>query len=198
MRQLVIAVDCDDVLVPTTPFFVKSYNERYGTNVSLEQSHTEGDDIWGVSHDAMLDRFAEMMKTEAYKQLGPSDDEIRILKELAEHHTLYLVTARKEEERTFTREMLDRVLPDVFTSMEFVGWTGSKGEVCKRLGVDVLIDDNARHLHDAIKEGLPKSGALLFADYPWNLPDQKHDDLTHCLTWQDVKLAVDSIAKVSV
>ena len=39
MRQLVIAVDCDDVLVPSTQKIVALYNQQYDTNVQLDGAH---------------------------------------------------------------------------------------------------------------------------------------------------------------
>lgn len=196
IKSLIIAVDCDDVLVPTTPFFVDAYNKLYGTNVPLDQAHISSDEFWQADEALIGERLAELTLTQDYKELGPSPVEVSVLKELARHHELHLVTARKEVERAFTQSMLDRDLSGVFTSMEFVGWGGSKGEVCKRLGADVLIDDNARHLHDAIAEGLPKNGAILFGNYPWNSNDSKHDDLTHCHNWPEVANVVQSLAQL--
>lgn len=195
MRRLVIAVDCDDVLVPTTPFFVSHYNQRYGTNVQLADSHTESDDIWGVSHAQMLERFAEVMQTDEYRKLGPSAEEAAILRELAQDHELHLVTARKEEERAFTKQLLDTQLPGVFTSMEFVGWRGSKGVICQSVNADVLVDDNARHLRDALECGLPAGGALLFGNYAWNKTAGESEDLFVCTDWRAVKDRIDEIAQ---
>ncbi len=194
MKRLVIAVDCDDVLVPTTPFFVEAYNKRYGTSVRLEHAHIADDNIWGVTHAVMLERFNEMVQTDTYRALGPSDIEVEVLKRLAKNHELHVVTARKEEEREFTQAMLDLKLPGVFKSLDLVGWTGSKGEVCRRIGADVLIDDSARHLHDAIELGLPKGGAILFGEYPWNAADSMHEDLFVCKSWPEVQQMIEDLA----
>jgi len=35
-RRLIIAVDCDDVLVPTARHIIDDYNERFGTQVGFE------------------------------------------------------------------------------------------------------------------------------------------------------------------
>jgi len=191
-RRLVIAVDCDDVLVRTTPFLVDAYNQRYGTNATLAQSHDPSYEIWQADEDLQVERWSVLGETEGYRDLGPDATEALILHDLAKNHDLHLVTARNEHEREFTLEMLNRELDGVFKSMEFVGWYGSKGEVCKRLGADVLIDDNARHLYGAIESGLPKNGAFLFGDYPWNTSDS---GLKRCLDWPAVKLAVDNIAE---
>lgn len=194
MKRLVIAVDCDDVLVRTTPFLVDAYNKRFGTSATIEQAHDPAFEIWNANEATQVERWVQLTETEGYKDLGPDPEEAIILRELAKHHELHLVTARKEVERAFTQEMLDRELEGVFTSMEFVGWDGSKGEVCKRIHADVLVDDNARHLHNAIEQGLPKNGAVLFGDYPWNKADSTHQDITYCLDWVSVQKVIEGLA----
>lgn len=195
MRRLVIAVDCDDVLVQTTPFFVNAYNARYDTDVQLSQAHVESHEIWNADRQLLEQRLAELMDTDDYRLLSPTKEAVDVLKELAKDHELHVVTARREHEREFTQQMLDRELAGVFTSMEFVGFTGSKGEVCKRIGAEVLIDDNARHLHDAVKNGLSLDGAILFGDYAWSIVDEASADLRRMPDWNQIKLAVDEIAK---
>jgi uncharacterized HAD superfamily protein len=195
VRRLVIAVDCDNVLVPTMPFFIDTYNQKYGTSITLDQVHDLDESIWQADDKTRIERLSSLTLTDEYHKLGPSKEEVDVLRELAKQHELHLVTSRKEHEREFTQEMLDRELSGVFTSMEFVGWEGSKGEVCKRVGADVLIDDNIYHLQDAIEQGLPASGAILFGDYPWNAGDGTHDNLTRCADWSQVKATVEVIAK---
>lgn len=195
-KQLVIAVDCDDVLVATTPFLVDAYNAMYGTSVALKDSHNTDDyKIWGANRELQVQRLDELMMTDEYSALGPVEDEVDILNRLSDYHALHLVTARKPEEHELTQAMVDRDLPDVFESLDFVGWTGSKGEVCKRIGADVLIDDSVRHLHDALQWGLPKGHAILFGDYPWNDVDPATlKGIRRCLNWQEVEQVVSEIA----
>lgn len=193
-KRLIIAVDCDDVLVLTTPFLVDAYNKTYGTHATLAEAPDASAAAWMDEPDVVIKQWAALCETYDYKLLGPDPEEAIILRELAKHHELHLITARKPEERTFTQQMLERELKGVFTSMEFVGLTGSKGEVCKRIHADVLIDDNASHLHDAIENGMAKSGAILFGDYPWNEADNSHENLTHCYDWNAVKKVIDELA----
>lgn len=194
-KRLVIAVDCDDVLVRTTPFFIDAYNAAYGTSVNLTHAHDLHHSVWGGdAAEDVLEKLNKLIETESYKNLGPSLHEIESLRRLSKRHSLHLVTARKPEEREGTQAMLDRDLPGVFVSLDFVGWGGSKGEVCKRIGADILIDDSARHLHDAVEKGLPAGGAILFGEYPWNHDDKAHEDLRHCADWYEVERVVGEIA----
>lgn len=197
MRRLVIAVDCDDVLVSTTPFFIDSYNQKYGTKVTLADAHSLTDEVWGgdVDVETILARLNAFMDTEPYRELGTSLEEAEILRELHRYHDLHVVTARKEEERAVTAAMIERDVPGVFTSIDLVGWEGSKGVVCKRIKADVLIDDSARHLIDALEHGLPAGGAILFGAYPWNESDRNREGITYCEDWAAVKIAIERIAE---
>ena len=190
MKRLVIAVDCDDVLIPSQAFLVNTYNQLYGANVELGQEFED----WGEDYDEVMRRCGEIAQSDAFKKLSPSPEGVSVLERLAQHHELHLVTARKAEERAFTEAAIERVLPGVFASMEFIGWTASKGEVCQRIGADVLIDDNAHHLHGALEKGLPAGGALLFGNYPWNKANHDDKSLRLCVSWDAVEAVVASIS----
>ena len=193
MRKLVIAVDCDDVLVATLPYFVAEYNRQFGTTVDLRNAHERGAH-WGADDQTVLERFTSFLELDSYKALSPSDEERAALIELAKHHELHVITARRPEERSFTQYMLDRDFPGVFSSLELVGFTGSKGEVCRRLNATVVIDDNERHLNDAVKHGVPEEGALLFGEYPWNTPAAR--GRVRCKDWPSVVREVTRLATV--
>lgn len=190
--KLVIAVDCDDVLVSTSPFFVDLYNKTYGTNGTLEHAHFASPDVWKADEQTILDRWYAMTEHEDYKKLAPTAQEVAVLRRLAEVHDLHLVTARKEVERDFTEYMLDQHLKGVFQSMTFVGWTGSKGDICNNLQADVLIDDSFRHLASAHDCGV--SNLLWFGDYPWQTDVPGDVPVVRCAGWQEVEKEIGQIA----
>ena len=195
MQRLVIAIDCDDVLMATTPYFVKAYNAKYGTNVSIETSHIDGEEVWGVDRNTVFQRFDDLTKTEEYFNISPTSEEVSVLTELAGQHSLHVVTARKPEELELTQTIINRDLPDVFASFDFVGWKGSKGAVCERIQADVLVDDSVHNLVDAAEHGMPVEGLLLFGDYFWNqdIPESLAG-IKRCATWNEVRTAINAIA----
>ena len=192
MKRLVIAVDCDDVLVSTAPYFVDTYNNTYGTSGTLEYAHSPDPSVWGASEEVIIERWYGMTRTDGYKGLSPDPYEVKVLRNLAKIHELHLVTARREEEREFTQTMLDKHLDGVFTSMKFVGWEGSKGDICRALRADVLIDDNFRHLVSARDCGV--SGLLWFGDYPWQTEDLSDMPIVRCRDWREVEAEIERIA----
>lgn len=191
-KKLIIAIDCDDVLVHTTPFFLNAYNQKYGTYVTLADTQDEHLPSWQAPPTVVNERWVALMDNDDYRALCPGPDEVRILRQLAQRHELHLITARREEERAFTQAMLDRELAGVFTSMEFVGWGGSKGQICARIKADVLIDDNISHLRDAVACGMPPASVILFGDYPWNAGD---DAFVRCLDWPSVIERIEALAQ---
>lgn len=194
MKRLVIAIDCDDVLVLTTPYFVAAYNKTYGTNGTLLDAPDVYSPVWNADPDTIVQRWADLMETAEYKMLEPDDQEVSILRRLAKDHELHLVTARQEAERSFTVEMLDRKLSGIFTSLEFVGWGGSKGEVCRRIGADLLIDDSYRNLQDAMRHGMPSAGTVLFGTLPATLAYKDKADSVYCRDWGEVDAYIASLA----
>lgn len=195
-RRLVIAIDCDDVLLETTPFLVDAYNQKFGTNVTLEHAHASNNPEWGTDDSALiLARLTDLQKTDEYCAVMPHPDAILAVRELAKDHELHLITARDPSIENLTRSMLDTYLSGCFTSMEHVGKDRSKGEVCRQIHADVLIDDNIRHLVSALEMGMSAGGALHFGDYVWNSVDTVPTGVVRCGTWRDVQNRIVEIAR---
>ena len=193
--RLIIAIDCDDVLIATTEYIVEVYNRQYGTSVTLERSHDPKNEQWGIDDgDVLLRRFSEIQSSEEYAKLVPIQEALRAVKHLSKNHELHLVTARDGSIELITEAMLDEYLPGCFTSMEHVGRERSKGEVCKQLRADMLIDDNLRNLQSALEHGLIPSGAVHFGDYPWNRTKVLPDGIVACKDWVEIIEKVESLA----
>lgn len=181
MRRLIIAVDCDDVLVASTELIVTQYNKQYGTAISLDSAHDHGVELWNADDKkTVIDRITAIQIAHKPTPLKAAVD---ILRSLARQHELHMITARPIEAELVTLELIKDEFDGVFTSIEHVGHEGSKGEVCGRIQADVLIDDNLRHLEDALGYGVSK--VLWFGDYPW----QKQDlpaGVERCRDWVQV------------
>lgn len=167
MQKLVIAIDCDDVLVPSTETIVDLYNKRFGTNVTYARAHQSGNEEWGASRDETERRIHEVQLSDEYAEIIPFPEAVSSVRQLAEAgHELHMVTARDSKLLRVTETMLEKYFDDgVLTTLEHVGFGGTKGDICKKLGADVLIDDNLKHLEYAAGCGV---GLLLwFGRYPW-------------------------------
>jgi 5'(3')-deoxyribonucleotidase len=194
MRQLVIAIDCDDVLLPSTRTIVDLYNQRHNTNVTYARAHTSGNEEWAALREEVRDRIHAVQLSEEYANIQPFPEAVVAVRQLAaDGHRLHMVTARDSKLLQATEAMLKEYFDEgVFTTLEHVGLDGTKGDVCQRLQADVLIDDSLKHLANAAEYGI--DGLLWFGDYPWQGGDQAFGGAVHCVSWADVEREIERIA----
>lgn len=194
MQRLVIAIDFDDVLVPTAEAVIKNYNDRFGNAPTLDQYYAREASIWGAqSLDEAIARVNDFLTTEEYAAIPPFEAGVRAVRLLAQSHELHVVTGRADFLKDATRRVAETYFPNCFTSIEFTNFTVSstsglktrtKGEVCRELNANVLIDDHITHLTSILEAGVER--AILFGNYAWNEHDSTNDTVVRCATWEDV------------
>ena len=57
MKRLVIAIDCDDVLIDSTKYVISQYNQYYNTAVKLEGAFSINDRDFGATRTQVLELF---------------------------------------------------------------------------------------------------------------------------------------------
>lgn len=177
MKQLVIAVDCDDVIVETMPVIVRHYNETYVTNLTLADVYSKNLTAWGVDNeDEAIRRVNDFMEKHA-ESLKPLQHAVDTLVELSQRHEMHLITGRADFLQQATEQWVERHLPGLFTSIEFTNYvvisdqvhtSRTKLEVCQQIKADILIDDHIHHASQVAAGGIT---VLLFGAYPWNTSD---------------------------
>lgn len=194
MKRLVIAVDCDDVLINTTEYIMRQYDKRYGIKVDLENAYTLSHPQFdGEELDTIYERFNEIFRAEEFQTLKPRADAVEVVQRLGCQHELHLVTARLAAVELITLTMINEYFPGCFTEINHISERGSKGEVCRVLKADVIIDDNAKHLEDAKSCGVKQR--IWFGSYPWQKPDAGSQDFTaRCADWYEVEQQVNYFA----
>lgn len=197
-RRLIIAVDCDDVLVPTAPWIINAYNEKYTTTLGLEDFYGHDPAPWGVEdmRDAS-DRVGEFLQSDEHAKIIPDDNTIEIVRDLANRHELHLVTGRSEILKRLTSKMISNYFLGCFKSIELTNFYDeahrrSKGDVCRELGADVLIDDHIEHVHSVLEVGMKE--VIVFGDYPWNQSLWLPAGANRCANWDEVRDEIKRIA----
>lgn len=197
MRKLVIAIDCDDVLVPTAPWIIDRYNKIYDTNVHVADFYSKDITIWKTAtYDEAARRVGALLREEDYSVIEPFSDAIEILQRLSEVHELHMVTGRAKYLESITLSMLEKAFPGCFQTVQHIGYfegaKKNKGDVCQELHADILIDDHITHLQDVLAAGLKK--VILFGDYPWNQTEKSQKNITRCVDWRSVEKEISKIA----
>lgn len=192
MKKLVIAVDCDDVLVPSTKKIVDMYNQKFGTQVTYERAHSSNNPEWQTDKDTAESRIHDIQLTKEYASTAPFDDAVEACKKLSRHHELRMLTARPEKILHITSQMVDEHFSWVFDQLEHIGMGAGKGEYCQSMKADVIIDDNLKHLVSAKDCGVPH--LIMFGDYPWSEKDNIPDYVVQCENWAEVEKEIERIA----
>ena len=192
-KSLVWASDCDDVLLPPAELTIALYNEAYGTELTLSAMYDETN-TWGApTNEEGIRRVGQLLRSDAIAALQPSTATIEALTQLASLDELHMVTGRPSFMEPITRHMVDMYLPGVFKSIEHTNFyvedgtrdkTRTKGEVCSKLGADILIDDHVVHAKSVLDSGLKE--VIVWGDYPWNHNVNLEPGMVRCVTWDEV------------
>jgi len=194
-ERLTVAIDCDDVLIPTAPAIVDNYNTRFGTKLDLSDLYKPASlERWGTDdHDEAIERVNEFLRSEDHARIAPYVDAVTAIRGLAEVHDLHIITGRASFLEAVTLHMAETYFPGCFKSIEHTNYiTAStdtalkrtKGEVAAALGADLLVDDHIAHGSNVMEAGV--GGVLVFGDYPWNRQDMLPPGMVRCENWDIV------------
>lgn len=189
MKRPSVAIDCDDVLVPTASFILNYYNNTYHTKLVLKDLYSNDPTVWDTpDNETAVQRVESHLMSEEYQHVEPFVAAIEVVGQLREQYDLHIITGRPDFLADATKTLLDQYFPDIFSSVEFTNFfdglkSRPKSEVCQALGASFLIDD---HLHHAL--GVAECGidVLLFGDYPWNQADHLPNNVRRVRDWHEV------------
>ncbi|MDB5183806.1 MAG: uncharacterized protein JWO07_487 [Candidatus Saccharibacteria bacterium] len=194
MTKQLIAIDIDDVIADSTESIRQLVNSRFGVDLTEAHYSVRGQysgyytRIW--QEHGLSDRFSysdledEMVIDQSHVPILEGAREA-IYKLSTDYH-IVLITSRdpnweKATRRWFKEHFGIDDLNIYFTGNYHTGVKKDKGELCRELGVSLLIDDNPDHCLSALKHGVR---AILFGDYGWHVDVPQ--DLVRCRNWSMV------------
>lgn len=190
MKRLVLAFDCDDVLVHTSSVIVARYNRLYRTSFGLDAFYRKGDTWQASSHEEAIQRIDGILREGTINEIGPDEETIRAINLLANVHELHLVTGRQDYMEPATMKLLDMHFPGCFSTVEHTNYVTvpdsnyiqrTKGDVCRQIGANVLVDDHVVHGESVLAAGINE--VIVFGDYPWNRSVELSKGMVRCLNW---------------
>ena len=184
-----IGIDLDDVLGESMEALIAFNNANYGTNLKIENVK-EYDllKILGVNIEEAIGKLNKFHETSYGKNIKPLKDSLTVLTKLKENNKLYIITSRSEDTREITEKWVDNNFPNIFYKIYFTAEFAekntkiTKGMVCNKLGIDLLIEDNLGY---AIESIAPNRKIFLF-DRPWNQTDKLPAGITRVHSWKEI------------
>jgi 5'(3')-deoxyribonucleotidase len=170
-RRLRIAVDMDEVIADALAEHLRRYNAAFGARLAPDDLHGRHlEDCVPPEHRAAA---LAMIDASFFEGLAVMPDAQDVLRELAEHHDVFIVSAAMDVPCSFDAKYrwLQRHFP--FIPPAQIVFCGDKGIV----DADYLIDDRSRHF--ARFRGRP----LLFAA-PHNAGETRYERVC---SWADIR-----------
>ncbi|EKD23644.1 MAG: hypothetical protein ACD_81C00206G0002 [uncultured bacterium] len=176
-----IGIDIDDVLADTVNAVCTFHNETYGT--SLKRDDFLSRQLWKVLGESKEDASQKMQlfsKTGHALSRSVIDGAFFALSAFKKSgHELFGVTARPHYMVDQTEVWVATYFPNIFSEILFCD-TGKEGvikekksDICKRLGIGMMIEDDIDHALDCAENGIE----VILLDCPWNqgeLPENVH------------------------
>jgi 5' nucleotidase, deoxy (Pyrimidine), cytosolic type C protein (NT5C) len=120
--ERVIAIDLDDTLAYTNLTICKWHNEKYGTNLSVDDQHSYyywKNPGWGTPKEAVA-KVREFLLSPAANEIPPIEGAQRGTKRLKEAgYKLVVITARMQEIASDSVEWLEEHFPGIFDTVYF-------------------------------------------------------------------------------
>lgn len=135
-----LALDFDGTIASWAGAMDRWLREQVGRPLDRDRNVVEQ-----VTRAQLQTMVGAILGTDLTLAMTPEDEAIEVMASLAREHELLVITARHDHEAAFAAQWLEHHGAPI---REVVS-TGRalKADACRRLGVDVLLDDSAEHLH---------------------------------------------------
>ena len=181
-----IGVDIDEVVVEFFKKYLKLFNKRFGKNLIFEDIvKYEIWDLTDVSQEETLRVLDEFGSSESFFRIQLVKGAKEVLDEFFKSHEIFFITSRpekaKEQTWKFFEERFQNSPFKIIFSGDMFGGNKTKFEICKELGIPILIEDRRKYALDCAQNGI----RVLLMDKPWN-QNCEHENLVRVKSWKEI------------
>jgi len=191
-----IAIDCDDVLAETVDALLEYYNYNIHWK-PIRRNDMVAHEFNNIKkyHYSFEERYQKdldfFLNHDALHRIKPVEWSKEILLKFKEMwHILYVVTGRPDELKQHTYDWIQIHYPDIFEDIYFLNLDKPDGipksEVCLKLDVEFLIDDDIRFARDAASKWVK----VYLLEKPWNREYNQSIDkwVVKIKNWNEIKI----------
>jgi 5'(3')-deoxyribonucleotidase len=184
-----IAIDIDEVLGDFMPNFIKFYNDKYKTNLIIDDLPSYY--LWNfldVTRENMIQRVYDFHKTDYFKNIKPIKDAEESVKKLKENNELFIITSRQNAVIEETKQWIEKYFPNIFSEIYFTnnlsknGESKTKKEICDLINADILIEDSLEYC----LECMSPNRKIFLLDYSWNKNNNLPKEITRVYSWKEI------------
>lgn len=193
-KILKLGIDLDDTVWKYTEKFIDYFNSLKNTahNVDDFKSYSITNSL-GITENELFDLFEKfdngLFCNETFLLEGFAD----IFNKIKNKFEIYFITARPKNTeqiiigkiKSFSKEEF----PVHFCKDENKDIGISKGTICKKLGIDIMIDDGLHNLQECLEDGIK----CLLLDYPWNKTNDLDSNIIRVKNWVEIETELNKI-----
>ena len=181
-----IAIDIDEVVIEFVESYMEFVRSKGYRDVSYESVFSyELWDILGITKELVFELLAEYYESRYVEKRNLIEGAKVGVEFLRDNHDVVFITARPKymikETRDFIFEEFGILGDRIFFSGDVLGEGRSKDEICRGLGIGLIIEDSEADSLRYAKNGLK----VLLLDKPWNR-NIRHENIVRCFGWDDV------------
>lgn len=183
-----LGIDLDDVIVDFFPSFFTFYNKKYEKNFNIEKMDSYY--IWeiGIGKNReeaikLIDEFYDSLEFDLMPLSPGAGEAIKKLSNLG--FDIFIITSRPLRFKNKTEKFLKKYFSDVPFEIKYS--TGleeqreTKAEICKKLGINVIIEDAPNYAKICALNGIK----TLLLDRPWN-QNLEHENIKRVYNWGEI------------
>lgn len=183
-----LAIDIDETIADFYGGLMNFYHKKTG-KLHKKEEFTEYDvmPVWKVSLSEAEKLLNEFHKVHNHKEVKPFDYSVDTINSLINQGiSITIITARPKEFQEKTKEWFNHYFSDI--NFNIIHTQGRKYEECKKLGINVILEDSKSTALDCAKEGIK---VILF-DKPWNQKIE-HENIFRVKNWKEVSVNLKKI-----
>lgn len=178
----------DEVVANFMDKFLEFYNSENQTSFYRDDFHTY--DFWKIlggnrlSAVGMVNRF---YNSDFFSEIELMPGARAGILELSKKHDLSIITARQRKFKRKTNEFMEKHLSDISLDVFYIGFYNTakgKSKICKKMGVDLMIEDNKKYALSCAKT----CREVYLFDAPWNQNsvDKIPENITRVYGWENI------------
>ena len=187
---MLLGVDMDEVLADFINSFLAFHNKKYNTDIRRNDAKTYYlTDILGEDIDNIMKKMHLFYNTHDFKNMALISGSKESITQLSKNHEMAVITARPTLVKNDTEKWLNLHFPNKFSSLSFANRfvrenedKQNKSEICKSLGVELMIEDSLEYATDCANAGI----AVLMLDCPWNQTNDLPINIKRVFSWKEI------------
>ena len=188
MEKRKIGIDIDEVVVEFVKGYLKIYNKKYNQNKSFENIFCY--DLWiplGITREeafAISNRFYD---SEDFENISLVDGAGEGIEKLSKKNKLFFITSRPVKIKEKTEQFFKKNFPYLPLNLIFSGdiWGSQEKKkpiICKKLGIEIIIEDNINYALDCASVGV----FTYLLDKPWNQNGNLNNNMIRVKNWEEI------------